>query len=332
MSWLRSKLPTLRPSTRRHYADVLDQHILPAFGDVYLDALTATDVVGWRDAMDAAPDTINGRLRVLKSMLADVMHERGMHNPAARVSSVRVSRHARRRKTKVVETSSPRCPAQRLTAAELAAVLEQLRELTPQWYPLVLTLAVTGARWGEATALKWSNVDFEAGLIRIEDAHWRGHIDETKTSVIKELPLPRLLAQVLKAHRRALVERQAKGLSAGWVFPSRVGRPHVDASVIRKPLAKALDAASVGRWVSPHGLRRSFNNLARQVAAGDVVRAMTGHVTEEMTTHYSHVELEEKRTALDGALRLVLGGGESDQADGMDTSMDTSADGTKKPG
>jgi hypothetical protein len=38
-----------------------------------------------------------------------------------------------------------------------------------------------------------------------------------------------------------------------------------------------------------HGFRRTFNNLPRQVASGEVVRSMTGHVTERMTEHYSHV-------------------------------------------
>ena len=32
-----------------------------------------------------------------------------------------------------------------------------------------------------------------------------------------------------------------------------------------------------------------MNNLLRQVAQGEVVRAVTGHVTERMTEHYSHV-------------------------------------------
>lgn len=304
LSWLDGKLSELRPSTRRHYADVLDNHILPPLGDVFLDALTATDIVRWRDALPGAPASINTRLRLLKTLLADVTHEHGLPNPAARVSGVREPKRTKPRTVKV--TSMPRCPANRLTAPELAAVLSQLRELTPQWYPLMLVLAVTGARWGEVAALCWEHVDLEAGVLRFEQASWRGHVDGTKTDVIKVVPMPPLLVDVLRVHRRELVSRQAKGLAAGWVFPSRVGRPHADPSAIRKPLAAALEAAEVGRWVTPHGLRRSFNNLVRQVAAGEVVRSMTGHVTEAMTEHYSHIELDEKRVAQEAALRLLV--------------------------
>ena len=32
-SWMRGKIPTLKPSTRDKYAGMLDQHILPALGD-----------------------------------------------------------------------------------------------------------------------------------------------------------------------------------------------------------------------------------------------------------------------------------------------------------
>ena len=43
----------------------------------------------------------------------------------------------------------------------------------------------------------------------------------------------------------------------------------------------------------------------RQVTSGEVVRSITGHVTERMTEHYSHVESEEKRQAANKVLRLV---------------------------
>jgi len=39
-SWMRGKIPTLKPSTREKYAVALDQHILPRLGDYYVDAIT----------------------------------------------------------------------------------------------------------------------------------------------------------------------------------------------------------------------------------------------------------------------------------------------------
>jgi hypothetical protein len=49
------------------------------------------------------------------------------------------------------------------------------------------------------------------------------------------------------------------------------------------------------------------------VTTGEVVRAITGHVTAAMTEHYSHVGASEKRTAAERILRLVRGGQVGDQ-------------------
>ena len=65
-------------------------------------------------------------------------------------------------------------------------------------------------------------------------------------------------------------------------------------------------AAGIRARFTPHGFRRTFNNLARQVAGEIVTRAMTGHVTPSMTEHYSHVGAEEKHAAVGRIVRLVV--------------------------
>lgn len=58
-----------------------------------------------------------------------------------------------------------------------------------------------------------------------------------------------------------------------------------------------------------HGLRRTFNNLSRQLAGAIVTLAITGHVTEEMTEHYGHVDTAEKLRAADQVVALAGGSG-----------------------
>jgi hypothetical protein len=55
-----------------------------------------------------------------------------------------------------------------------------------------------------------------------------------------------------------------------------------------------------------HGLRRTFNNLSRQVAGEIVTRSITGHVTQAMTEHYSHVAGTEKLASAGQIVRLVF--------------------------
>jgi integrase len=73
------------------------------------------------------------------------------------------------------------------------------------------------------------------------------------------------------------------------VFPSDKGEPTIGPSV-RKPFRDVLEdlekneALAMPR-LTIHGLRRTLNNLLRQQAQGEVVRSVTGHVTERMTEH-----------------------------------------------
>lgn len=56
------------------------------------------------------------------------------------------------------------------------------------------------------------------------------------------------------------------------------------------------------RWsihITPKGMRRTFNDLARQARVHDVVlRAISGHQTERMQRHYSTAQREEMRAAV----------------------------------
>lgn len=317
LSWMRLKVSSLKASTRRTYADALDKKIVPILGDYFLDAITPADIVRWReiqattpipkrkqnatdDDADAketedatprmpSPVTVNSRMRVLKHFLADVTYEMGIPDPAARVGCLR---------------EPHRTTPKGLTAPDLRAMLIEMKRLYPEWYPITLTLALTGARWGEVSALKWEHIDETRKVIVIAQAHVRGHLDTTKTDSVREVPLAPELATTLKEHRRRLLEDQALGIAEGWVFPSRSGSL-MQPSSLRDPLAAACKKAEV-RVISPHGLRYTFNHLARIVAAGEVVRAMTGHVTTEMTTHYDWVEQKEKERAMAKVVQLAL--------------------------
>jgi len=177
-------------------------------------------------------------------------------------------------------------------------VMVQFRDTEPAHYPLALTLALTGIRYGEATALRWADIDEVGGAIRIERAQWHGIVGETKTGNVRTVPLTAELAEVLRDRCRT-----ARG-AAGWVFANGDGGL-LGPCALRFPLQRALARAGITKRVTVHGLRRTFNNLSRQVAGNIVTRAITGHVTEEMTEHYSHVDRAEKLRAADQVVALT---------------------------
>ncbi|MBX7197370.1 MAG: site-specific integrase [Sandaracinaceae bacterium] len=316
-SWLEARTTEVKASTAEFYALMLDLHIIPHFGEHYLDSITETDIARWRDAMSGAPASRNGRLRALRTLLEAAVPRFLSYNPASRVRPARAVRIDR----------SPN----RLTANELRDVLEHLRaqherslaaleraceerpgprDRVPMAYPMVLALVSTGARWGEMSALRFGDIDEAAGVIHIRRAHWKGIVDTTKTGTVRTVPLTPELSRVLREHRRLLVATQHPGLSSGLVFPSATGE-HRRPKSIDKPFAAALAKAGIERRQTIHGLRRTFNDLLRQVASGEVVRSMTGHSTVEMTEHYSHVGAAEKAGAVARALGDIARGGDT---------------------
>lgn len=257
---------------------------------------------------------MNGWLRVLKTLLADATVAYNLpRDPSARVAAL----------SETGGDGYSEDEPNALTAPRLALFLDTAqRVVARRWYPLFAVLAFTAMRVGEATALKWDDIDDKAGTIRVRRSHWRGRIGTPKTGKrLRIVPLPAELASILVAHRRALAARQnehltdrqlcgvLRGLDAGWVFPNDKGGPTA-AQVVRKPLLKVLDAlnavdADGVDHLTVHGLRRTMNNLLRQVTHGEVVRAVTGHVTERMTEHCSHVGQSEKAAAVAQVVSLV---------------------------
>jgi len=120
---------------------------------------------------------------------------------------------------------------------------------------------------------------------------------------------------------------QKVGLPVGeddWVFTNKEGKL-LPSSWLRWPMQYVLRKVGIRKRVTPHGFRRTLNNLLRQVAGEIVTRSVTGHVTQAMTEHYSHVGREEKLAAAASIAKLVpgLSSGGSSGGDAAANSPDT---------
>lgn len=265
-AWIAQRV--IRDSTRRKYSTAL-AHVVPALGELYLDAIAPSDVAMYiaRRMLEAAGNTVLNELRLLRTIAKDSVAE-GL---AARYWCERV------KAPKVARYSDER--PNLLAPAEAERVLEHV---PPQWLGIVSLLLTTGLRIGEATALRWEDVDLHAGVVHIRRGNDRGHETEVKTagSVRSVAVLPEILT--LWGTRR---ER-------GLVFATRGGTMH-RGSPLRAVIDRACARAGVRR-ITTHGLRRTYNNEGRQLASREVLKATTGHATDAMVEHYSHVGTAEK--------------------------------------
>jgi integrase len=329
-AWLATKKLTARPSTIDRYESAVEKWKggLPGY---FLDAVEPDDVrrvlAAWRD-LGLATETINGRLRVLRTFAKDTRVSHIVEGVAALPAL-----H--------VETEADEDEGRGLTADELRALLaagpraplslfkkdrtprfKTMPKSWPRAWALVATLAWTGLRPAEAAALRWDDVDLETGVLRIRRAHWRGIVGGPKARASKRriVMAPDLVA-TLRAHREAMLRGQWPGVDSGLVFPSpRFGKPSKSKHLAGKPIelttntyaTKAMlvacEAAKIDLGERPalYCLRHTLNNLVREVAKEEVRRSLMGHAEEVET--YTHVREHEQRAAIGAVVRLVKGG------------------------
>lgn len=153
----------------------------------------------------------------------------------------------------------------------------------------------TGLRRGELLGLKWEDIDFEHGNLRVKRqvARIDGEVVEAplKTkNAYRTLPLADDTIQVLNQQRK-------KVSSSPWVFPSPTGGPISPDSVLHM-LHRVLKRAGLPR-VRFHDLRHTFATLALQNGVDiKTVSGMLGHFSAGFTLDtYAHVTTAAQKEA-----------------------------------
>lgn len=165
-------------------------------------------------------------------------------------------------------------------------------------YPLWVLLATTGMRRGEALGLRWSDVDLDAGRLRVVQTlvqvRGKAMIGEPKTvRGRRPLALDRATVAVLRDHRRRMLEERllvgAGFVDEGLVFHQPDGtclKPDaVSAAFVRR-----VEGAGLPR-LTLKGLRHTWATLALERGIHPrVVQERLGHSTIAITLGiYSHV-------------------------------------------
>ncbi len=156
-----------------------------------------------------------------------------------------------------------------------------------QWqklYLIVLMAITTGARKGELTGLKWSDIDFDRQL---------AYISTTKNGEPKVLPLTKsAIDELCKFNKK----------DNSLVFDSKV-KPG-QAYCFTKPWKKALNEAGIEDFTF-HSLRHTCASyLAMNGASLIEIAEILGHKQIQMTKRYSHLCIDHKQKLINS----VLGG------------------------
>jgi len=145
----------------------------------------------------------------------------------------------------------------------------------------------TGMRKGELTHLRWEDVDFDHGLMRIgahADEHGR---DDTKSHRERHIPMDEDLAEV--------IARQPRRPGCHHVFSTGNGTIRIN-NLLRELKRHAKKAGIEG--VTLHTLRHTFaSHLVMSGADLPSVKELLGHSTIQMTMRYAHLGREHLREA-----------------------------------
>jgi integrase len=266
----------LRRSTLRDYAGHLRMHLIPFFGGRSLDAITAGEVeafIGAKLREGKSRKTVDELVGLLSAMYRYAV-KRGL----ARVNPVELADRPRQQR--------PDADIRYLTVEELEALLRAVPEdeLGRMERVLYLTAAMTGMRRGECVALRWRDVDWSAGLIRVRRSFGDGEFGPPKSRrSSRAVPMAdRLTAELDRLQRESRFQDEED-----LVFCHPILGGVYDPSKLRKRFVAAARAASL-RPVRFHDLRHTFGT--QMAAAGAPLRAIQewmGHSDYRTTSIYA---------------------------------------------
>ncbi len=311
--WLESR-HDLRPSTWWKYRSLLDTHVNARWGEVQLRAIKSEDIAVWLGTLlksraeggsGLGPSQARHAFRVLSMVLAWCVPSRLVRNPAEGVKL------PVRPETEHVYLSFEQVERLADAAGELRTKYDHPTASAAVNRALILLLAYTGLRWGEAAALRVGRVDLVKRRIRVVTTFYElngvQHEGPPKTGKHRTVAFPPSLGPELKRiignrgdHELVFTTARGSSLRANnW----RVREFN--------PAVKLAQLGTLG--LTPHKLRHTAASLA--IAAGadvKVLQHMLGHADAAMTLNiYGHLfpdRLDEVADTLDARRRGALSG------------------------
>ncbi len=297
-TWLRTWFelyakPHIRPSTMNYYYRNIEQHIIPAIGDIPLNKLTTRDLQKLYNDLQS-----NGRLRTVQKK-----KKPGLSNSTVRGIHMMLHNALDRavKEKLILNNPTENCIIPKIEKQEMkilhpdhiSAYLNaaEQRGALPMFY---LEL-VSGLRKGELVALQWSDLDEANCTISVsKQASWDTDgtliLSRPKTgNSIREVSIPQDAVDLL-------IAEHGKHPENPYMFPSPVtGEMYYPDSVVNLH-KKILKDAGLPH-IRFHDLRHTFATLALQNGVDvKTVSSMLGHYDAGFTLRtYTHATEVQKR-------------------------------------
>jgi integrase len=285
-----------KEATRSLYASLSRKHIeAGVIGPIPLANLRPSDVekliLALRSVM-LSDSTIRQIYTVLRLGLDGAVRDGLLaRNPATSVQRPGVAR-------KEAAHLDPQRVTQLLVAAEGS-----------RYHTALLLIATTGLRRGEALALRWSDVDLDAGVLRVRETVQRieGKLStgEVKTDRSRRtIPLSPAIVALLRRHRVTQLEERMRAANqwaeTGLVFTTELGSVVEPRNLLRvvEAAAKRIGLDGVGAHTLRHSAATAWLEAGVHIKQ---VSDLLGHSSVAITGDvYGHGSDQSARAAVDG--------------------------------
>ena len=257
--------------TLHDYREIWSNTIEPTWGSIRIDQIKPDAIKGWLASLSRRYSSarVQKSFTVFKQMLDfAVMGERIESNPAMRAKAL-AGRW-------LLPKPDRRKSQRHLTAEEVFLLASQDSTLEP----MILIMAFTGMRFGEVTALRVRDVDLLRGRLLVQqaisDVAGRLILGPPKSGLAREVPLPRLLRDMLGA---------LLGSAGGpdeLVFKAEKGGP-IRYKTWRAAFERAVQSSGLPR-LTTHDLRHTYAALSIHAGVGPkALQEAMGHSDIRLT-------------------------------------------------
>jgi integrase len=233
------------PTTIEGYDDNARLHMIPKWGDSFLDEIKAPAVEKWLRSLPFAPAT-KAKLRNHMSAIYSHAIRHDLYPERNPITSVRQGS----RRQKIPEL---------LEMSEMQAILAHLEGMV--YRVAVLVDAVTALRRSELRGLQWADVDQGKLWLHLRRGVVRGHLTKLKNEGSRKgIPIPQDLADVLAEWR---TQSPYPG-DGDWVFASQTKHGKIPLwldMVLVNHIRPAALAAGVTKRFAWHTFRHSLATL-----------------------------------------------------------------------
>ena len=289
-----------KPRTASHYQQILDKHILPKFGAQKLKDISRAEVAKLHLAISrSSPFAANKALAVLSSLWGWAARRDLCAINSNPVVGVERNREIKRqrflnspeiaalgRTLALAETEGlPWAIDERKPTAKHAPRPENRRTIVdPRVTSAIRLLLLTGCRLREILNLRWAEVNFDHGLVLLQDSKTGSR------------------AVVLSGAAVGLLHSQPREAGSDFVFPGPNGTPRTD---IKKPWAAIIKHAGL-EGLRIHDLRHSAASLAANAGFSlPIIGRLLGHTQAATTQRYAHIGFDPARDAANAIGRIV---------------------------